>query len=97
MPGDKELLERTDLSPVPSDSKAAVALEISDLLASRGADRFPEYDAKLLLSAVWRKHAGNTYHMRWGADGEIEVILGDVMKIRLEKMKDGVRLRFLRL
>lgn len=97
MPGNKELLEQTDLSPVPSGSKTSVILEVSDLLASRGPDKFPEHDARLLLSAVWRKHAGNTYHMRWGPDGEIEISLGNVMKIRLEQMMDGVRLRFLRL
>ena len=89
VPGKKELLQ------VPSNSKNRVSLNVGDLLAGRGKDKFPEYDANLLLSAVWRKHAGKIYHMRWGDEDEIEVTLGDVMKLRLEQLRDGVRLQFL--
>ncbi len=93
----EEVPDPAELPPVPLDSESRVSLKISDLLSSRGEDKFPEHDANLLLSAVWRKQAGKLYHMRWGDEGEIEVTLGDVMKLRLERMRNGVCLRFLRL
>ncbi|MBW1811659.1 MAG: hypothetical protein JRJ87_25955 [Deltaproteobacteria bacterium] len=92
-----EVPDSIELPPVPLDSDTRASLKIGDLLAGRGEDKFPQHDAKLLLSAVWRKHAGQIYHMRWGDEGEIEVTLGNVMKLRIERMRNGVRLRFLRL
>jgi len=91
------LAEAVDLLPVPMGSLTSIFLKISDLLVGRGRDKFPEYDARLLLLAAWRKHAGKTYYMRWGNQGEIEISIGNVMKIRLERMQDGLRLRILRM
>ena len=92
-----EVSDPNKLPPVPLDSESSVDLEIGDLLVGRGEDKFPQHDANLLLSAVCRKHAGELYHMRWGDEGEIEATVSDVVKLRLEKMQNGVRLRFLRL
>ena len=93
----EDLPDLTELPPTPLDSMTSVKLKISNLLVGRGQNKFPEFDAKILLSAVWRKHAGKHYHMRWGNENEMEVSLGDVIKFRLERMRDGVRLRFLAL
>ncbi len=82
----EELQDLVDLLPVPFDSLPLINLDMCELLAGLGKEK---------LSSVWFRHAGKRYHMQWGNDGDIEVSFDNAIKIRLERMRDGIRLRFL--
>ena len=51
------------------------------------------HDLAALMSEVCKRHAGNVYRLEW-RDGACEIDLDDVVRLRIERARGGVRLVF---
>lgn len=83
----------SELPKVPPESSCFAAIYSDDLLSDTKMVTLGRVDFQELLSAIWRRHAGKRYHMRWSDDGEMELVVDDVVSVRLERLHDGIRVR----
>jgi hypothetical protein len=83
------------LPQVPADTSHTTRLYLDDLLSDPDMERLGKVDFKELFSAIWRKHAGKRYHMRWSDDGEMQLVIDDVVGVRAERLQDGIRVRLM--
>ena len=84
-----------EMPQVPPETSHFAAVRSDDLISDVAKDRKAKADFKELVSAAWRKHAGKRYHMKWSDEGEMELVIDDVVSMRIERMKDGIRVRLL--
>lgn len=85
----------SEMPQVPPESNHFATVYSDDVLSDRLKDKKSKAVLKEILSAIWRKHAGKRYHMRWSDEGEMELVIDDAVGVRMERMQDGIRVRLM--